>query len=112
MPAVPVRTCIGCRRRDAAAEMVRLRVTDGRVGIAGRGDSGRGASLHPRPACLETGLRLDVLARAFKQRVTIQDATELLQQITTANRVGTQAGSPPKSHRGGPGPSEGSRGST
>jgi predicted RNA-binding protein YlxR (DUF448 family) len=82
MMTAPVRTCIGCRQRDAAAEMVRLSVTDGTVTVAGRGRSGRGASLHPRPACLETGLRLDVLARAFKRRVTIRDAAELLHQIT------------------------------
>ena len=83
---VPTRTCIGCRRRDAAVELVRLAVTDGRVGVAGGPRSGRGASVHPRPACLETGLRLDVLARAFKQRVTVADAAELLQRITVASR--------------------------
>ena len=78
----PVRTCIGCRRRDPADELVRLGLTDGRVVVAGRSRSGRGASLHARPACLETGLRVEVLARAFKQRVTIEDAAELLQEIT------------------------------
>ena len=85
--AVPTRTCIGCRRRDSAVELVRLSVTDGRVGVvAGGSRSGRGASVHPRPACLETGLRVDVLARAFKQRVTVADAAELLQRITVASR--------------------------
>jgi predicted RNA-binding protein YlxR (DUF448 family) len=84
--AVSERTCIGCRQRDAAAEMVRLRLLDGQVSVAGRARSGRGASVHPRPACLEAGLRSDALGRAFKQRVTIRDATELLQQITTASR--------------------------
>ena len=83
---VPTRTCIGCRRRDAAVELVRLAVTDGQVVVADRLRSGRGASVHPRPACLETGLRTDVLARAFKQRVTVADATELLQRITIASR--------------------------
>ena len=89
---VPTRTCIGCRRRDAAVELVRLSVTNGQVGVAGsRGAkresrTGRGASVHPRPGCLETGLRMDVLARAFKQRVTVANATELLQRITIASR--------------------------
>jgi predicted RNA-binding protein YlxR (DUF448 family) len=81
-----IRTCIGCRRQDAAAEMVRLRISDGRVVVATPVHAGRGASIHVRPACLETGLRLDALARAFKQRVTVQDAAELLQQITTSRR--------------------------
>jgi predicted RNA-binding protein YlxR (DUF448 family) len=101
----PVRTCIGCRRPDAAAELVRLTLADGRVVIAGPGRTGRGASVHPRPACLEIGLRPEVLARAFKRRVTIQDAAELLQQVT--KRVGTQAAVPPESHRGSPGHFEG-----
>jgi predicted RNA-binding protein YlxR (DUF448 family) len=82
---VSTRTCIGCRRRDSAGELVRLALTDGRVGVAGAPRSGRGASVHPRPACLEKGLRLDVLARAFKQRVTVADAAELLQRITIAS---------------------------
>jgi len=81
-----IRTCIGCRQRDAAADMVRLSVTDGRVGVADASRSGRGASLHARPACMENGLRPDVLSRAFKQRVTIADAADLLQRITIASR--------------------------
>ena len=95
--AAPIRTCIGCRRRDAAAEMVRLRLRpgqqpgqpgeDGQVEVVvGESSTGRGASLHARPACLETGLRPDVLSRAFKRRVTVRDTTELLQWITIASR--------------------------
>jgi predicted RNA-binding protein YlxR (DUF448 family) len=64
--------------------MVRLGLVDGRVVVAGESRSGRGASLHPRPSCLEIGLRLNVLARAFKQRVTVHDAAQLQLQITTA----------------------------
>jgi predicted RNA-binding protein YlxR (DUF448 family) len=83
----PIRTCIGCRRRDTAADLVRLAAdAEGRVGLVDGSRRGRGASLHARPACLETGLRPDVLSRAFKRRVTIQDATDLLQRITIATR--------------------------
>ena len=95
--AAPIRTCIGCRRRDAAAEMVRLRLRrrnpdsnraeDGQVEVVvAESSTGRGASLHARPACLDTGLRPDVLSRAFKRRVTVRDTTELLQRITIASR--------------------------
>ena len=85
---VSIRTCIGCRQRDAAADLVRLSVgrLDGRVAVAGGQRSGRGASIHARPACLEKGLRPDVLARAFKQRVTLAVAADLLQLIITASR--------------------------
>ena len=81
------RTCLGCRQRDAAAEMVRISLSqeDGEVVVAGAARTGRGASLHARPGCLEKGLRPDVLARAFKRRVTVRDATELLQRITVAS---------------------------
>jgi predicted RNA-binding protein YlxR (DUF448 family) len=89
--AVPIRTCIGCRRREPAAEMVRL-VLDapagepsGRVVVASRSRSGRGASVHPRPACLETGLRPEVLSRAFKRKVAVSDVQELLERITIAS---------------------------
>jgi uncharacterized protein len=95
--AVPIRTCIGCRRRDAAAEMVRLRVRpgpqpgqpqkEGQVEVVvAESSTGRGASLHAQPACLDKGLRADVLSRAFKRRVTVRDTTELLQRITIASR--------------------------
>ena len=92
--AVPIRTCIACRRRDAAAEMVRLRLRvqqpgqkDGQVEVVvGESSTGRGASLHTQPACLDKGLRPDVLSRAFKRRVTVRDTTELLQRITIASR--------------------------
>ena len=83
---VSIRTCIGCRQRDAAADLVRLSVSDGRVAVAGGPPSGRGASIHARPACLETGLRPEVLARAFKRRVTLADAADLTRLIMTASR--------------------------
>src|SRR5262245_22700467 len=89
--AVPIRTCIGCRRREPAAEMVRLAVQmragepAASVVVADGARSGRGASVHPRPACLETGLRAEVLSRAFKQKVTIRDAKDLLERITIAS---------------------------
>ena len=93
--AVPIRTCIGCRRRDAAAEMVRLRVQPGQQPgpkegqvevVVAESSTGRGASLHAQPACLDKGLRPDVLSRAFKRRVTVRDPAELLQRITIASR--------------------------
>ena len=85
-PILNCRTCIGCRRQDGAADMVRLSVADGQVVVAGPTRSGRGASIHARPACLEAGLRTDALARAFKQRVMVRDVVELHQQITSASR--------------------------
>ena len=90
--AAPIRTCIGCRQRDAAAEMVRLWLRPEAESsevvevVVDGARTGRGVSLHARPGCLETGLRPDVLARAFKRRVTVRDAAELVQRITIASR--------------------------
>ena len=91
--AGPIRTCIGCRRRDAAAEMVRLRLRvqpgqeNGHVEVVvAEPSTGRGASLHARPACMDVGLRPDVLSRAFRRRVMVPDTKEFLQRITIASR--------------------------
>ena len=52
MPHIPVRTCVGCRRRASRSELVRLAVDDrGRVTLDVRAQRpGRGAYL-----CLTTG---------------------------------------------------------
>ena len=86
MPA-STRTCIGCRQRGAAAEMVRLALDAGARQVKlGRGP-GRGASLHPRASCAEGALRPGVLARAFKQPVDMSSGTaELLRQLTAVSR--------------------------
>ena len=70
MPASTVRTCIGCRQRGPAGEMVRLRA--GRRGASVR-QAARGPGGGPRfiraADCVEGALRPGVLARAFKQPV-------------------------------------------
>jgi uncharacterized protein len=65
--ARPQRTCVGCRTRVARAELLRLVVVDGSVtpDPAGR-MPGRGAHLHPDPACLDLALRRRAFPRAFR----------------------------------------------
>ena len=69
----PVRTCIGCRKRAAKREL--LRVTAGSDPRTGqpvfRPDPdgtapGRGAHLHPRPECYELAVRRKAFARALR----------------------------------------------
>jgi predicted RNA-binding protein YlxR (DUF448 family) len=85
--AVSTRTCIGCRKRGPAAEMVRLALAAGRLIVAARRRGpGRGASLHPRAVCIEGALRPGVLARAFKQPVDISsDTAQVLRQLTAVS---------------------------
>ena len=65
--AVPIRTCLGCRRRRPKAEMRRLvRAADGRVSADERAP-GRGAYVCRGPECLERALKPGRLAHAFRR---------------------------------------------
>ncbi|MEX0580620.1 MAG: YlxR family protein [Mycobacterium sp.] len=68
----PVRTCIGCRKRELAVEL--LRVVAGSTGNgltvvsvdASRSCPGRGAWLHPADRCLTAAIRRQAFARALR----------------------------------------------
>jgi predicted RNA-binding protein YlxR (DUF448 family) len=68
--------------------MARLALVAGQVrAVSGRHGPGRGASLHPRAACIAGALRPGVLSRAFKQPVDISsDTAEILRQLTAVSR--------------------------
>jgi predicted RNA-binding protein YlxR (DUF448 family) len=68
----PVRTCIGCRKRAARREL--LRVIAGSDEMTGRpvvwpdpdGTApGRGAHLHPNPGCYDLAVRRKAFSRAL-----------------------------------------------
>lgn len=84
--AASIRTCVGCRQRGPAGEMVRLAFDAGALRLAPP-RRGRGASLHPRADCIAGALRPGVLARAFKRPVDVSsDTTERLRQLTEISR--------------------------
>ncbi|WP_083940243.1 YlxR family protein [Saccharomonospora saliphila] len=63
----PVRTCVGCRRRASAGELVRVVATDGRLVVDERRRlPGRGAWLHPDPGCLSRAERRRAFPRALR----------------------------------------------
>jgi predicted RNA-binding protein YlxR (DUF448 family) len=68
----PVRTCIGCRRRELAVELLRVvAVRDGNdihvVSVdAASNLPGRGAWLHPHQQCLSVAIRRRAFARALR----------------------------------------------
>ena len=65
--AEPVRTCIGCRKRAPAGDLLRVVARDGAaVPDVRRVLPGRGAHLHPDPACLELAERRKALPRALR----------------------------------------------
>ena len=68
----PVRTCIGCRKRELAVELLRVvavSTEDGRsaVTVDTRGRlPGRGAWLHPDDGCLAAAIKRRAFARALR----------------------------------------------
>jgi len=68
----PVRTCIGCRERELAVELLRVVAVSTENGqFAVTVDTsgfcpGRGAWLHPVDRCLEAAIRRHAFARALR----------------------------------------------
>lgn len=64
---LPVRTCVGCRGRAPAAELLRVVAREGAaVPDFRRQLPGRGAHLHPDPACLALAERRRAFPRALR----------------------------------------------
>ncbi|RBM05067.1 YlxR family protein [Streptomyces sp. PT12] len=84
--ACPERTCVGCRQRTARSGLLRVVVIEDRCVPDHRGTlPGRGAYLHPTPACLELAVR----RRAFPRALRVQgplDTGELRQVVGQADR--------------------------
>ena len=71
-PRGPVRTCVGCRKRELAVELLRVVAVstsdgNGAVAVDRVGNQpGRGAWLHPAPDCLQAAIRRRAFARALR----------------------------------------------
>ena len=85
-----MRTCVGCRKRDDQAVLLRL-VKDKMDGSNAvviddrRRLSGRGAWLHPQPACMEQALKRGAFNRAFRGQVDPRDVEDRLQALKEAS---------------------------
>ncbi|MBW1601221.1 YlxR family protein [Streptomyces sp. JJ66] len=67
--ACPERTCVGCRKRSAKADLLRVVVIEGACVPDLRGTlPGRGAYVHPSLACLDLAIRRRAFARAFRRK--------------------------------------------
>ena len=72
----PIRTCVGCRKRAPASELIRfvaIRFASAGSGVdlrlqvdPGRRLPGRGAHLHPDPACFALAERRRAFGRALR----------------------------------------------
>jgi predicted RNA-binding protein YlxR (DUF448 family) len=83
--SAPVRTCIGCRERTEKSELLRIVACDGGIAIDhSQVLPGRGAYLHPRPACLEQALKRRSLGRALRSEIDGQRAAATIREFLGA----------------------------
>ncbi|HJT91416.1 MAG TPA: YlxR family protein [Mycobacterium sp.] len=88
-PDGPVRTCIGCRKRELAVELLRVVAVDGNGECAVTVDParklpGRGAWLHPDQECLDAAIRRRAFVRAL--RITgSPDITAVIEHVSAAD---------------------------
>lgn len=84
----PVRTCIGCRSNAARSRLVRVVVVRDRIVVdAAARLPGRGAWLHPDPACIERACA----ARAFGRALRTRDRLDLAEVHELARRLAAEA---------------------
>lgn len=92
--AVPLRTCVGCRRRAPASELLRVVARDGALAPDPRRLlPGRGAHVHPDPRCLELAVRRRAFPRALRVSGPL-DVTELRKLVPDAPETGPPPPSP------------------
>ncbi|MGY1636345.1 YlxR family protein [Geodermatophilus sp. SYSU D00742] len=71
--SVPVRTCVGCRKRAPVTDLLRVVARNGAlVPDPRRTLPGRGASLHPTPECLRAAERRRAFVRALRSSSPVE----------------------------------------
>jgi len=76
------RTCAGCGGKAAQGTLVRLKAEAGRVVFDRARTGGRGAWLHPDPACLEGALKRRAFPRVLRAADLLADAGALRVELT------------------------------
>ncbi|OON76449.1 YlxR family protein [Streptomyces tsukubensis] len=85
--ACPERTCVGCRERAAKSDLLRIVVVGGECLPDPRGTlPGRGAYVHPSPACTDLAVRRRAFLRAFRVRGPL-DTADLRRHVERAAHV-------------------------
>ena len=99
----PVRTCVGCRKRELAVELLRVvAVSTGNGEFAVIVDAasslpGRGAWLHPVPECVHQAIR----RRAFTKALRITgspDTSAVVEHVHALDAPGNRTGSKEYEH--------------
>jgi uncharacterized protein len=100
----PVRTCVGCRTRAPASELLRVVAIETDVEHfdvvpdPARRRPGRGANIHPDPACLALAERRRAFGRALRISGVI-DTAPLAEVVRASSpHPGTAEGGRPEPH--------------
>ena len=80
---IPQRTCVGCRQVMPKRSLIRIVRSGDKILIDHAGKlAGRGAYLHDRKSCWETGIKI-ALSRALKTSLMDEDKERLLAYAAT-----------------------------
>ncbi|MBC8099486.1 MAG: YlxR family protein [Armatimonadetes bacterium] len=83
---IPQRTCVVCRSQDAKRQLTRLvRTADAGVQLDPTGkQAGRGAYLCESPACWARAAATDVVAKALRTSLTVEDRARIQHAAPTS----------------------------
>ena len=99
----PVRTCVGCRKRELAVELLRVvavSTVNGDFAVivdVASSLPGRGAWLHPVPQCVQQAIR----RRAFTKALRIAgspDTPAVVEHVSALDSPGNRTGSKEHEH--------------
>lgn len=88
MAREPERSCVGCRKRAPKADLLRIvrSAAGARVDLIGSA-SGRGAYVHPDPACADAALRHGAVASALRSGLSQEELARLRNEIEEASQA-------------------------
>ncbi|KAA8965426.1 MAG: DUF448 domain-containing protein [Mycobacterium sp.] len=98
-----MRTCVGCRQRELAVELLRVvAMATGNGNVAVIVDTagslpGRGAWLHPTPRCARAAIRRRAFARALRITGPL-DTSAVVEHIDSLDASGNRTGSNENEH--------------
>ena len=102
--SMPTRTCVGCRQRTAASDLLRVVVAPVAASTPASFDAdvvavpdprrraaGRGAWVHPDPACVEQAIKRRAFVRALRipvgHRVELRAVADYVAELESTDRT-------------------------
>jgi uncharacterized protein len=75
---VPIRTCVGCRRRRPQGELIKLKAQDSTAVVTSPRDQrpGRGCYVCPNIQCVEAATKKGAIARALRKDIAVIPSKE------------------------------------